>query len=133
MGDLDDDDLGVDLTPLIDVTFMLVIFFIMTMSFALPSIDLNLPQSSTAQRQAADTAALQLAVNAKGELFYQKQPLSLQQAAKLLQQGSYQLIEVNLDRAAPAQSVLDCADLARQYTKGQLKINTLIRDEDAKR
>lgn len=133
MGDLDDDDLGVDLTPLIDVTFMLVIFFIMTMSFALPSIDLNLPQSSTAQRQAADTAALQLAVNAKGELFYQKQPLSLQQAAKMLQQGSYQLIEVNLDRAAPAQSVLDCADLARQYTKGQLKINTLIRDEDAKR
>ena len=32
MNDLDD-DLAVDLTPLIDVTFMLVIFFLMTMSF----------------------------------------------------------------------------------------------------
>ncbi len=37
MSDLDD-DLNVDLTPLIDVIFMLVIFFIMTMSFTLPVI-----------------------------------------------------------------------------------------------
>ena len=128
MQDLDDDDLGVDLTPLIDVTFMLVIFFIMTMSFALPNIELNLTQSSTAERSAVKAQALQLSVDASGQFFFNKAPITLNDIANTLQQGQFERIELNLDAAAPAQSVVDCADLARQYTKGQLQLNTLLKD-----
>ena len=53
MHDFDDDDLHVDLTSLIDVIFMLVIFFIMTMSFTLPEIELNVPTSTTAEENDA--------------------------------------------------------------------------------
>ena len=42
MNDLDD-DLKLDLTPMIDVIFMLIIFFIMTMSFVMPVINVDLP------------------------------------------------------------------------------------------
>ncbi len=38
-----DEEPKVDLTPLIDVIFMLVIFFVMTMTFSKPVIDLTLP------------------------------------------------------------------------------------------
>ena len=44
----ENDILHVDLTPLIDVIFMLVIFFILTMSFTSPVIDLTLPNSKAA-------------------------------------------------------------------------------------
>ena len=128
MQDLDDDDLGVDLTPLIDVTFMLVIFFIMTMSFALPNIELNLTQSSTAERSAVKAQALQLSVDASGQFFFNKAPITLKDIANTLQPGQFERIELNLDAAAPAQAVVDCADLARQYTKGQLQLNTLLKD-----
>ena len=60
-----DDDLNVDLTPLIDVIFMLVIFFIMTMSFTLPVIDFNLPQSGTAQSESR-TTTIRVSVDAHG-------------------------------------------------------------------
>ncbi len=41
-----DDEL--DLTPLIDVMFILLIFFILAASFAVHSIDFNLPSAKTA-------------------------------------------------------------------------------------
>ena len=128
MNDWDNDDLQVDLTPLIDVTFMLVIFFIMTMSFALPSIELDLPRSETAQRQAEQTASLRLNVSADGAMFYQDRPISLDEAAALLKQGSFKLIELNLDQKAPAQRLIDAADLARLYTEGRLQVNTFIKE-----
>lgn len=129
MNDWDNDDLQVDLTPLIDVTFMLVIFFIMTMSFALPSIELDLPRSETAQRQAEQTASLRLNISADGAMFYQDRPISLDEAAALLKQGSFKLIELNLDQKAPAQRLIDAADLARLYTEGRLQVNTFIKED----
>lgn len=129
MNDWDNDDLQVDLTPLIDVTFMLVIFFIMTMSFALPSIELDLPRSETAQRQAEQTASLRLNVSADGAMFYQDRPISLDEAAALLKQGSFKLIELNLNQKAPAQRLIDAADLARLYTEGRLQVNTFIKED----
>lgn len=129
MNDWDNDDLQVDLTPLIDVTFMLVIFFIMTMSFALPSIELDLPRSETAQRQAEQTASLRLNVSADGAMFYQDRPISVDEAAALLKQGSFKLIELNLDQKAPAQRLIDAADLARLYTEGRLQVNTFIKED----
>ena len=129
MNDWDNDDLQVDLTPLIDVTFMLVIFFIMTMSFALPSIELDLPRSETAQRQAEQTASLRINVSADGAMFHQDRPISLDEAAALLKQGSFKLIELNLDQKAPAQRLIDAADLARLYTEGRLQVNTFIKED----
>ena len=128
MSDLDDDDLGVDLTPLIDVTFMLVIFFIMTMSFALPNIELDLPEATTAERSAKDASAFILNVDAGGQFLRDKQVLTFAQVEALLKQGQFTRIELNLDKSAPAQALIDCADLARQYTTGQLQLNTLLKE-----
>ncbi|MBO8415504.1 MAG: biopolymer transporter ExbD [Proteobacteria bacterium] len=129
MNDLDDDDLGVDLTPLIDVIFMLVIFFIMTMTFSLPSIELELPSSETAQREARQDGVLQFSVDAAGAIFCNSRELTLDEVKALLSEDGYQAIALTIDRAAPAQRIVDFADLARQYTGGQLQINTQLADD----
>ena len=40
---------SIDLTPLIDTIFMLLIFFIMTTTFSRPVLDIVLPASSEAE------------------------------------------------------------------------------------
>lgn len=44
----------VDLTPLIDVIFMLVIFFVMTMTFSKPVLDVVLPAAQNSEVKKKD-------------------------------------------------------------------------------
>ena len=64
----------VDLTPLIDVIFMLVIFFVMTMTFSKPVLDVVLPaaQNSEVRKKAAE---LVLSVNSDGKYFFNDQEI----------------------------------------------------------
>ena len=50
---LDDDfDADIDLTPLIDVVFMLLLFFILAASFSQPVLQVALPAAGTADSHA---------------------------------------------------------------------------------
>ena len=84
MNDLDD-DLAVDLTPLIDVTFMLVIFFLMTMSFTLPVIDFTLPQAQTAQTESQRTT-LRISVDAHGSFMLNNVPCAQSELGPQIQE-----------------------------------------------
>jgi len=45
----DDDFVSIEIMPLVDVVFLLLIFFLLTTSYANPSIDLALPEAETSQ------------------------------------------------------------------------------------
>ena len=130
MNDLENDDLAVDLTALIDVTFMLVIFFIMTMSFTLPVIDFNLPQSSTAKSEER-SYTMRISVDAHGNYTVgadtktTKDALPELIAAQLQKSDEAQqelTLELVIDAAAPSQELIHVADLARTYTQGRLVV-----------
>lgn len=126
MSDLDD-DLNVDLTPLIDVIFMLVIFFIMTMSFTLPVIDFDLPQSSTAQAE-QQGRTMRISVDINGNYIVDEQARTLDELNDLVkermvtcQQDHEDLtLELVIDSQSPTQYLINIADLARAYTQGRL-------------
>lgn len=126
MSDLDD-DLNVDLTPLIDVIFMLVIFFIMTMSFTLPVIDFDLPQSSTAQAE-QQGRTMRISVDINGNYIVDEQERTLVELNDLVkermvtcQQDHEDLtLELVIDSQSPTQYLINIADLARAYTQGRL-------------
>lgn len=128
MDDLED-DLGIDLTPLIDVIFMLVIFFIMTTTFALPVIELQLPESDTSQHQEIQNDVLTLTITKEGQFICNRETISLKMAEDLLSEGSFSGIVLNIDAKAPAEFLVIAADLARKYTAGSLIINTQIVDD----
>lgn len=129
MNDLDDDDLRVDLTPLIDVTFMLVIFFLMTMSFTLPVLDFTLPESQTAQVE-VHRATVRLSVDASGSYFLNNEPFTYADLSQKMQEhvlsahnaGQELTLELLIDAKAPSQYLINVADLARIYTQGRLSI-----------
>ena len=120
MNDLDD-DLNLDLTPMIDVIFMLIIFFIMTMSFVMPVINVDLPTSSTANTEAQKTS-LVVAISKNGELSYQGEMTTKDKLETILKDGKYQEIVVHSDKDAPVQAMVDVADLSREYVKGELRL-----------
>ena len=129
MNELEDDELSVDLTPLIDVTFMLVIFFIMTMSFTLPVIDFTLPQSATAQVE-NQGHNLRIGVNSAGvfsvnNVVYPESELGriVEEHVIAAQAQQQELtLELVIDADAPTQYLITVADLARTYTQGRLMV-----------
>ena len=66
---------SIDMAPLIDVVFLLLIFFMLTSSFSLPSLQIKLP---TAQGQPdSSPEVILVAVDAQGTISIQGQPVPL--------------------------------------------------------
>lgn len=60
---------NVDMTPMIDIVFQLILFFLVSTTFAiLPGIKLNLPQSKTAQ--GASVQGITITADEDGLLFF---------------------------------------------------------------
>ena len=80
---------SIDMAPLIDVVFLLLIFFMLTSSFTLPSLQVKLP---TAKGQ-TDTSpeVILVAVDAQGSITIQGSPVPLSQfdeTIRALSQGN---------------------------------------------
>jgi biopolymer transport protein ExbD len=75
----------VDLVPMIDVVFQLVIFFMVSTTFILsPGINLVLPESSTAEPVAASRIVITVA--GEEEIYINKERVSLDSLVPLLQE-----------------------------------------------
>ena len=67
---------AVDLTPMIDVVFQLILFFLVSTTFALlPAINVNLPESSTAQ--GAEIAGITITMQSNGKMWFNDEQVSL--------------------------------------------------------
>ena len=69
-----DEEPNVDLTPLIDVIFMLLIFFIMTTTFSRPVLDIVLPSSESAAPSKVRQEQV-ISIMADGTLHYEGHPI----------------------------------------------------------
>jgi biopolymer transport protein ExbD len=59
----------INITSLIDVTFMLVVFFMLGASFEKPAVTLALPQASS--RETPENVALTVSVDSGGRIFFE--------------------------------------------------------------
>lgn len=65
------DETELDMTPMLDIVFIMLIFFIVTTSFVKEAgIEVNPPTASTAESQ--DNANIFIAINAQGEVWIDK-------------------------------------------------------------
>ena len=70
-------DNEINLTPMLDVIFIMLIFFIVTTSFVKESgIEVSRPQAATATEQ--KRASIFIAINNKGQIFLQKRQIAIE-------------------------------------------------------
>lgn len=120
--DLLTEDAHIDLTPLIDVIFMLIIFFIMTMAFSKPVLDIALPQSTTSQTK-KNLKQLNIHISNSGEYLHKNKRISLEELSVMLDDKEYEL-RVFADKSCPLQALVGIIDLAKIKRDGRFSLAT---------
>lgn len=119
----EDDDLSLDLTPLIDVIFMLVIFFVLTTTFSKPVIDMILPKSTSA---VVDTnhKYISIVIDKVGDYYFDNKKISLSEIRELLDEKNELPLNIVADQDAPFKSFVGIVDMAKIKRKGRFVIST---------
>jgi biopolymer transport protein ExbD len=121
------DDVSLDITPLIDVVFLLLIFFMVSTTFDRESeIKITLPQASEEITE-LKTEKIEVDIDLQGRIFINRKPLlnsQLETIREALRDASLDLesppVIINADAEARYQLVVRVMDAARQL--GLLKI-----------
>ena len=129
-------EIEVNLTPLIDVVFLLLIFFMVSTTFVRESeIDLTLPEASAEVRD-EPIDKIDIAVDKEGQYFVNGKALvnnqleTLKRAlAEIKTTDGDPLVVINADADASHQSVITVMDAARQTGLIRITFPTRIREE----
>lgn len=125
------EELELNLTPLIDVVFLLLIFFMVSTTFQKESeISLQLPKAS--ENAAASPAdSIEVVINAAGRFYVNDQELvksdgdSLQAALSKLIDGNREIpLTIRADAQTPHQAVVTAMDAAGQLGMLRMSIAT---------
>ncbi|CAK7005965.1 MAG: hypothetical protein DELT_00237 [Desulfovibrio sp.] len=117
-------DVDIDLTPLIDVVFMLLIFFIMTTTFSKPVLDIILPVSETAEQPAERLPELIITVTAEGKVFHNETELDKDALTALLDSREKDMLNLFIDEKAPFNAFVSIVDIAKTKRGGRFVIST---------
>lgn len=127
-------DLDINLTPLIDVVFLLLIFFMVSTTFVKESeIDLTLPQAAADLREDPGEH-IQVSIDRDGQIFVNEQALVNVQLNTIRQalvgaRGEIEdpVVVISADAAASHQRVVDVMDAARQAGLFRITFPTRLR------
>lgn len=75
---------GIDMAPLIDCVFLLLIFFMLSSSFTQPAIPLQLPVSSSKDKP--DASPVTISASETGQLFVNAEYVELEQIGDVLRE-----------------------------------------------
>lgn len=107
----------IDLTPVLDMTFIMLIFFIVTSTFVNEAgIKVQRPAAQTAQVQ-GDEGQVMIAIKADGELWMDKHPVDIRairaNIIRLQNQQNLASAVIAADRATQAQVLVAVMDQVR--------------------
>jgi biopolymer transport protein ExbD len=126
----DDEADEIPITPLIDAVFLLLIFFLVsTMIKKLNrDIDIELPESVSAERLAPESHNRVIGINADGEVFYEGQETTSSPCTGASAPSASRIrrvqIRLDVDRATPTHRVIEVLDLCRFNNLFQVGIRT---------
>jgi len=119
----------IDIAPLIDIIFQLLIFFMLTSSFVMqPGIKINLPKAVTSEIVSYDN--IEVVVSGESVVYLDGKVITMRELEKLFIQaaGRNQTILIKADKRASLGRVVDIWDMARDI--GISKINIATNQEE---
>jgi biopolymer transport protein ExbD len=125
-------EVGVDLTPLIDVVFLLLIFFMVSTTFTREShLQVDLPEASGEPASPAEVEQIDVVINAEGQYFLNERPLvnnrreTLERGIRELAAGDNGLpFIITADARTPHEFVVRAMDVAGRLGFSKLSITT---------
>jgi biopolymer transport protein ExbD len=113
---IEEEEATIDMTPMLDVVFIMLIFFIVTASFVKESgIDVNRPDAPTAVKK--DRANILIAINDKNEIWIDKRKIDVRAVQANVErmhaenpQGS---VVIQADRKSTTETLIKVMDASR--------------------
>jgi len=113
----EEEEAGIDLTPMLDVVFIMLIFFIVTASFIKEAgIEINRPDASTATKQ--DQANILIAITDDGQVWIDRRRVDIRNVRANIErlhaenpQGS---VVIQADRRSTNEKLVAVMDAARE-------------------
>jgi len=103
----------IEMTPLVDVVFQLIIFFVLTAAFVQGSITVSLPEGTG---QPVSQAPLVINVDQNGELFVNDKKTEILEAINIAREGVSQGKPILLagDKQAPYEAIIRVLDALKE-------------------
>jgi biopolymer transport protein ExbD len=121
----------VNLTPMLDVVFIMLIFFIVTASFIKESgIDINRPQAATAERK--QRANILVAINEDGQVWIQRRSIDIRAVRanieRLLAENPQGSVVIQADKNSKNGLLVEVMDQARLAGVANISIAADIKE-----
>lgn len=99
----EEEDAAIDMTPMLDIVFIMLIFFIVTTSFVKEAgIDVNKPEASQAEKK--PSANIFIAIRANGEVWMDKRMVDVERVGanieRLLAEQPTDIVVIQADKEA---------------------------------
>lgn len=108
---------GINLTPLIDIIFQLLIFFLLSSTFLVPSLEMKLPELSN-ETLAEDENRVVLSVDENRSIFINRTEVTRETLtstlSEMLSEQASRVVYFRGDRNLPYEDFLELMDLSRK-------------------
>lgn len=113
---VDEEEANIDMTPMLDVVFIMLIFFIVTASFVKEAgIDVNRPDASTAVSK--DRASILVAISDTGEIWINKRRIDVRAVQanieRLHAENPQGTVVIQADKKATTEVLIKVMDASR--------------------
>jgi biopolymer transport protein ExbD len=128
------DDARIEITPLVDMVFLLLIFFMLSTTFIVsPGIKVNLPQSS-AEKVTQEKKEVQVVITEDNKVFVESTLVDMegleQRLVEAAQQDPQTLVIIKADAKALHGKVVEVMDLAKQSGLNRMAIATQPKEKE---
>ncbi len=121
-----------NVTPLMDLAFSLLIIFMISTPLLEQTIPINLPKQEENPSNARPEIEFQvISINAKGQIYWGKQPVDMVELNSLLESMSKMpdppAISFRGDFSLPYQKIVDVIDAIKRHNLTKLHLDTEVR------
>ena len=113
----------IDIAPLIDCIFLLLIFFMLTSSFiVIPGVNVKLPKALAPEE--IDVRSLTVVISSEDIVYLEGKPLTVKEVENFIKKGKFASIFIKADRDASLGVVVKIWDVCKRFGIEKIGIAT---------
>ncbi|MCK4519963.1 MAG: biopolymer transporter ExbD [Candidatus Omnitrophica bacterium] len=117
----------IDIAPLIDCVFLLLIFFMLTSSFIIiPGINVKLPKALTSDE--IDSRSLMVVISSEDIIYLDGKPKTINDVEAVIKEGKFDSIFIKADRDASLGVVVKIWDACKRFGIERIGIATTYQE-----